>query len=86
MCKGLGFAAILAFLLPVCGRAQSFTIQQALSAPFSSNLTAAPAKGRIAWISNLEGRRNVWVAEPSGAGYSSRQLTHYDQDDGQDIR
>jgi dipeptidyl aminopeptidase/acylaminoacyl peptidase len=63
----------------------SFAIEQALSAPFTSDLTAAPAKGRLAWVANVDGRRNLWVAEPSGKGYVSRQVTHYSEDDGQEI-
>jgi dipeptidyl aminopeptidase/acylaminoacyl peptidase len=64
-----------------------FTIEQALSAPFTSDLTAAPAKGRLAWQANIDGRRNLWVAEPApdGKGYVSRQVTHYTEDDGQEI-
>jgi len=67
--------------------AQEFTIEQALSAPFHSNLIAAPANGRFAWVANQEGKRNLWVAEPGAqaAGYRVRQLTHFDQDDGQDM-
>lgn len=65
--------------------AQSFTIQQALSAPFPEYLTAAPAGRRIAWVANGKGQRNLWLAEPAanGSGFTSRQLTHYSQDDGQ---
>jgi dipeptidyl aminopeptidase/acylaminoacyl peptidase len=64
-----------------------FTIEQALSAPFTSGLTAAPAKGRLAWEANIDGRRNLWVAEPAPDGkvYVSRQVTHYTDDDGQEI-
>ena len=66
--------------------APKFTLEQVMSAPFSSDLTAAPAKGRVAWVFNAEGRRNVWVAEPAADGaYRSRQLTHYSADDGQDL-
>jgi dipeptidyl aminopeptidase/acylaminoacyl peptidase len=67
--------------------AQAFTIEQALSAPFNSDLVAAPAKGRLLWIANVEGRRNLWVAEPApgGKGYVSRQITHYADDDGQEL-
>jgi dipeptidyl aminopeptidase/acylaminoacyl peptidase len=85
MRKGLGVIAVLLF--PVMMFAQGFTIQQALSAPYDSNLKAAPAKGRFAWISNDQGRRNIWIAEPgaSGTRYTARQLTHYQQDDGQDV-
>jgi dipeptidyl aminopeptidase/acylaminoacyl peptidase len=73
------------FSSPFRGLAQGFTIQQALSAPFNSELSAAPAKGRFAWMANVEGRRNLWVAEPGVSGYVARQLTHYDKDDGQDL-
>jgi dipeptidyl aminopeptidase/acylaminoacyl peptidase len=66
---------------------KGFTIEQALSAPFTSDLTAAPAKGRLAWEANIDGRRNLWVAEPSpdGRGFISRQITRYAEDDGQEI-
>ncbi len=66
---------------------KSFTLQQVMSAPFNSDLIAASAKNRFAWLSNVEGRRNIWVAELSGSdsGYTSRQVTHYTKDDGQEI-
>jgi dipeptidyl aminopeptidase/acylaminoacyl peptidase len=66
---------------------REFTIEQAISAPFPSELTAAPAKGRIAWVFNAEGKRNIWVAEPAknGKGYTARQITKYSEDDGQDV-
>ena len=66
---------------------RQFTIEQVLSAPFPTDLSAAPAKGRFAWVFDAEGKRNVWVAEPasSGSGYTSRPITNYSQDDGQDI-
>jgi len=61
-----------------------FTIEQVLSAPFPSDLRAAPAKGRLAWVFNREGRRNLWIAEPGSEGtYTARQLTNYSEDDGQ---
>ncbi len=79
--------ALMVAFLPVPALAQSFTIQEALSAPFTERLCAAPAKGRIAWVANIDGRRNIWVAEPDakGKGYTSRQLTHYSEDDGQEL-
>lgn len=73
--------------LPVAGFSQGFTIQQALSAPYAEGLRAAPTRGRLSWVAELDGRRNIWLAEPNaeGKGYSSRQLTHYTQDDGQEL-
>ena len=64
-----------------------FTIQKIMSAPFPSELVAAPAKGRFAWVFYLEGKRNIWVAEPGkdGKSFAARQITHYSNDDGQDV-
>ena len=66
---------------------KAFTIEQALSAPCTSDLTVAPARSRLAWVANSNGRRNLWVAEPAadGKAYVSRQITHYTEDDGQEI-
>ena len=83
-------------LLPLClsvylaaqaAPAPAFTLRQAMSAPFNSELTAAPAGDAFAWVSNNEGKRNIWIAVPShnGSGYESRQLTSYSADDGQQI-
>ncbi|MGH9704854.1 MAG: prolyl oligopeptidase family serine peptidase [Candidatus Acidiferrales bacterium] len=64
----------------------AFTIEQALSAPFPTDLVAAPAKNRVAWVFNSQGRRNIWIAEPSSSGsFKSRPLTSYTEDDGQDL-
>jgi dipeptidyl aminopeptidase/acylaminoacyl peptidase len=75
--------------LPRAMPAQSaqFTVEQALSAPFTEDLRSAPAQGRLAWVANIGGRRNLWVAEPAvdGKGYVSRQVTHYTEDDGQEL-
>lgn len=65
---------------------RSFTLEQVLSAPFPSQLVAAPTKGRIAWIFDSQGSRNVWVAEPGANGsYTARALTKYSGDDGIEI-
>lgn len=70
----------------VFSEGQSFTLQQALSTPFASDLVASPKKGKFAWVEDQEGRRNLWIAEPTaGESYKVRQLTHYDKDDGQEI-
>ena len=78
----LALASVVAMPAP----GQSFTLQQALSAPFASDLVASPKLGRLAWIENQQGRRNLWLAEPNTSGkYVSRRLTSYDQDDGQEM-
>jgi dipeptidyl aminopeptidase/acylaminoacyl peptidase len=63
---------------------QGFTIEQALSAPFCTELHAAPAGGQVSWVANIGGRRNLWVA-PAGSAGSAKQVTHYTEDDGQEI-
>jgi dipeptidyl aminopeptidase/acylaminoacyl peptidase len=63
---------------------EKFTLQQVMSAPFVSELIAAPANARVAWISNDQGRRNIWVAQADSHA-SAQQITHYGQDDGQEI-
>jgi dipeptidyl aminopeptidase/acylaminoacyl peptidase len=64
----------------------AFTLESALSAPFPSGLTAAPAGARVAWIFDADGSRNIWVAEPSANGsFTSRQLTNYTGDNGVEI-
>ena len=50
---------ILAALVPAALSAQQpFTIEQVMSAPFPDELTAAPAGGAVAWVSNARGVRN----------------------------
>ena len=69
---------------------QSFTLEQAMSAPFPSELVAAPAAGRVAWLQKDRGVRNIWIAEPAPGsaatgGYAAHQATAYKEDDGVDI-
>ncbi len=66
---------------------QSFSLRQVMSAPFNSGLTAAPKGDAFAWVSDTEGRRNIWVVQRSadGSSYASSQLTTYANDDGQEI-
>ncbi len=59
------------------------TLEQVMSVPFPSNLTAARKSNRIAWTLNQEGRRNIWAAE--GPAFTARQLTNYNSDDGQEL-
>ncbi len=63
---------------------QPFTLQQALSAPYANNLTAAPQGNLFAWVEDDQGRHNLWVAR--GASPSQpRPLTHNREDDAQNI-
>ena len=74
------FALLLA-AGPCAALAQKFTLTQALNYPFPYDLTAATHGGsRVAWVFNLRGSRNVWVAD--GPAFNARQVTHYAGDDG----
>ncbi|HEX4389612.1 MAG TPA: prolyl oligopeptidase family serine peptidase [Steroidobacteraceae bacterium] len=79
--------ALSLFLAHVTARAQTFTLEQVLSAPFASEVIAAPEGRRFAWISYDQGRRNVWLASATGSSgsFRSRPLTHYAKDDGLDL-
>lgn len=68
-------------------RSRTFTLEQVMSAPFPSDLIAAPSGSKAAWVFNAQGSRNIWVAEaPSGGGkYTARRLTNYSGDDGQEV-
>jgi len=59
------------------------TIEQILSAPFPSELTAAPAGGAVAWVLNAAGARNIWVAQPPD--YRGHPLTSFAGDDGREL-
>src|ERR1035437_5351609 len=63
--------------------AKTFTLEQVLSAPFPSELIAAPGGGKMAWLLNERGARNVWIA--SFPDFKGVRLTNYTQDDGQDV-
>ncbi|HUN63624.1 MAG TPA: prolyl oligopeptidase family serine peptidase [Candidatus Sulfotelmatobacter sp.] len=69
----------LFFASKLCAQ-ESFTLEQVLGAPFTADLVAAKNVNRVAWTSNQQGMRNIWVAE--GPNFTARQLTSYQQDDG----
>ena len=63
--------------------AAGFTLEQVLSSPFPSELIASRDGQRIAWVFNIKGARNVFVAD--APDFHARQLTHYNNDDGMEI-
>jgi dipeptidyl aminopeptidase/acylaminoacyl peptidase len=84
MARTMLFALIaLIFPLPQAVAQTTFTLEQILSAPFPSDLTASKNGDRVAWILNQEGRRNIWVAE--APEFHARQLSKYEMDDGQEL-
>jgi Tol biopolymer transport system component len=75
--------AALAVAAAAFGQQAGFTLEQVLSAAFPSELTAAPSGGKVAWVTNSRGVRNIMVAEPPG--YQARKITAYQADDGQEL-
>jgi dipeptidyl aminopeptidase/acylaminoacyl peptidase len=61
----------------------NFTLEQVMSSPFPTALTAATKANRIAWVFDSKGERNIWVAD--APDFAARQITHYQGDEGQDI-
>src|SRR5215471_11708401 len=66
-------------------QAQPLTVEEVISSPFPSGLTSAAHGNRVAWVFDVRGVRNVWVAEGPDSARNARQLTHYGADDGQPI-
>ncbi|HEY3568884.1 MAG TPA: prolyl oligopeptidase family serine peptidase [Thermoanaerobaculia bacterium] len=79
-------AAVLLSCLPLASQTPqkpAVTLEALMSAPFPEELLASPTGAKLAWIEDMRGARNVWVAEPPE--YRGRQVTHYTGDDGQEI-
>ena len=74
---------ICAVAATLAAPAKKFTLEQVMSAPFPTSLTAAPKGGAVAWVLDQNGARNIWIAE--APDYKGRQLTTYRADDGQEI-
>ncbi|MHB8411729.1 MAG: S9 family peptidase [Candidatus Acidiferrales bacterium] len=85
--QGVFAAGCLAVALVVAsaayGALSGFTLEQVMSSPFPDQLVAARNGERIAWVFDIRGVRNVFVAD--GPDFQGRQVTHYSEDDGQPI-
>jgi dipeptidyl aminopeptidase/acylaminoacyl peptidase len=77
------FLFALTFFIQQAIAAPKFSIEQALGAPFPSDLVAAPKGDAVAWVSDAQGVRNVLVAQ--GPDFKAAMLTPFTQDDGQEI-
>ncbi len=63
-----------------------FTLDRVMGFSFPSSLTAATEGGKVAWVANARGVRNIMVAEPPEyREYRARKITPYTNDDGQEI-
>ncbi|MBS0417019.1 MAG: S9 family peptidase [Proteobacteria bacterium] len=76
------------FAIAVCWVASTvptpaYELPSLLDVPYPTELTAAAAADRIAWISNERGARNVWIA--SAPSFTPQALTHSTADDGQEL-
>ena len=78
----LAFAALL--LAPAPAPAQGpFTLEQVMSAPFPTALTASPDGSRVAWVFDEQGARNVWAA--AAPDFGGLRFTSFEGDDGTTI-
>ncbi|HEY0746443.1 MAG TPA: alpha/beta fold hydrolase [Steroidobacteraceae bacterium] len=60
-----------------------FSMAQVLHYPFAAELAASEHGDVIAWVCNLDGVRNVWLAR--APSYTPTKVTQYTEDDGQEI-
>src|SRR5690242_110515 len=77
------FILLIIALVPCAADAQTVTLEKLLSAPFPSEISAAPTAGRVAWVQTERGISNLFVAD--APDYRARQLTKYTKDDGQHL-
>lgn len=87
VCRRL-ILAISFLCLPFSALAQeaiksAFTLEQVLSSPFPTGLTAASRVPRVAWVFNSKGVSNVWIAD--APQFEARQVTHFTVDEGMPI-
>ncbi|MDQ6930621.1 MAG: prolyl oligopeptidase family serine peptidase [Candidatus Eremiobacteraeota bacterium] len=76
------FAAVLSglvFAFPLT--AGAFSMDDVLSAPYISHLSASPDGRALVWAMHVRGSRNLFVT----IGGKTTQLTSYDADDGQEV-
>lgn len=62
---------------------QKFKLEDVKSYPFPTELTSSAKGNKIAWSFDEQGKRNIYVAE--GTTFTSRKLTNYTADDGQEL-
>jgi dipeptidyl aminopeptidase/acylaminoacyl peptidase len=82
--SALGLAIALIAAVPQSASAQrKFTIKEVLEPGFNYELVAARKVDRIAWLANIEGRRNVYTA--AAPEFAPVRLTNFMDDDGVDL-
>lgn len=85
MVRFTGLCGVAVFVLScsAAGAQATFTVEQALRVPYAVSLSASPVGKQFAWVEVEGGRHNLWVGAP---GVPARVLTHYAEDDGQELR
>lgn len=79
----LSFALFFSVSVSATPAHDSFSMAQVVNVPYPSGLVAAKQGGRIAWVLDRQGVRNIWVAD--GPDFTPRQVTKYTDDDGQEL-
>lgn len=79
-----GLVVVAAVVFSLARPAAAITLEQALSAPWTSQLVAARAAPRLAWVTERRGPSNIFIAD--APRYEPRQLTHYTEDEGLSIQ
>src|ERR1051326_5013894 len=80
---GRVLSAIVVLILALTAAAsaqQYFTLEQAMGAPFASELATSDHRARIAWEFEFKGGRNIFVAD--APDFRPHQVTQYTADDG----
>ena len=77
------FLALTLILPAAHAQKRPASIAEALSSGFPTSLTPSPSGTKVAWVMNIKGVRNVWVAE--APGWQGRQITPYVHHDGLDM-
>jgi dipeptidyl aminopeptidase/acylaminoacyl peptidase len=80
----IGAISALAIGAPCSARTGAFGIEDVLQAPYPSSLTTASNSRAAAWVFEVKGVRNAWIADPA-SHLTARQVTTFAGDDGFDI-
>ncbi|HEX3398151.1 MAG TPA: prolyl oligopeptidase family serine peptidase [Steroidobacteraceae bacterium] len=78
----IGVIALAPAVRPASAHSE-FSMEQVLHYPFAAELAAAEHGDVIAWVCNLDGVRNIWLAR--GPAFTPSKVTQYQDDDGQEI-
>ena len=81
--RHLILVAALGFAAPATAATTPPGLEAALSYPFQDHLISAKSGETVAWVEDVRGVRNIWIAR--GPSFAPRQVTHNTADDGQEL-